>query len=93
KKERPRSAASVNLYLYLQDLRSAYNLAKRNGKVDKNPVADVRLLHENNKRERETSYEETTILTALDPSERRFHTDLRPMPFARGNGPAIRGSL
>jgi hypothetical protein len=51
KKERPRSAASVNRYL--QDLRAAYNLAKRNGKVDKNPVADVRLLRENNKRVRE----------------------------------------
>jgi hypothetical protein len=41
-KERPRTPASVNRYL--QDLRAAYNLARRNGKVDKNPVADVELL-------------------------------------------------
>ena len=50
-KGRPRTPASVNRYL--QDLRAAYNLARRNGKVDKNPVADVRLLRENNKRVRE----------------------------------------
>ncbi len=49
-KERPRTPASVNRYL--QDLRAAYTLARRNGKVDRNPVADVRLLRENNKRVR-----------------------------------------
>jgi integrase len=77
-RERPRTPASVNRYL--QDLRAAYNLARRNGLVDKNPVADVKLLRENNKRVREmTASEETAILTALEPSERRFHTDLRPM--------------
>jgi integrase len=90
KKERTRTAASVNRYL--QDLRAAYNLARRNGKVDKNPVADVRLLRENNKRVREmTADEETAILTALDPTQqhtkagrqdRRYRTDLRPLvPF------------
>jgi integrase len=77
-KERPRTPASVNRYL--QDLRAAYNLARRNGKVEKNPVADVRLLRENNKRVREmTADEETAILKALDPARRRGKTDLRPM--------------
>jgi integrase len=86
-KGRPRTPASVNRYL--QDLRAAFNLAKRNGKVDRNPVADVRLLRENNKRVREmTGDEETAILAALDPSthrtkagrqDRRFRTDLRPL--------------
>ena len=50
KKERPRTPASVSRYL--QDLRAAYNLARRNGKVDKNPVVDMKLLRENNKRVR-----------------------------------------
>jgi len=78
KKERARRPGSVNRYL--QDLRAAYNPARRNGKVGRNPVADVRLLRENNKRVREmTAEEETAILAALEPSERRFHTDLRPM--------------
>ena len=78
KKERPRRPGSVNRYL--QDLRAAFNLARRNGKVEKNPVADVKLLRENNKRVREmTPEEEKAILVALEPSERRFHTDLRPM--------------
>ncbi len=87
KKERPRTPASVNRYL--QDLRAAYNLAKLNGKVEKNPVADVKLLKENNKRIREiTEAEETAILAALDPSQRqtnagrqdrRYQTDLRPL--------------
>ena len=54
-KERPRTPASVNRYL--QDLRAAYNVARRNGKVDKNPVADVKLLRENNKRVREMTSE------------------------------------
>ena len=86
-KGRPRTPASVNRYL--QDLRAAYNLARRNGKVDKNPVADVRLLRENNKRVREmTAEEETAILTALDPAQHqtkagrqdgRYKTDLRPL--------------
>ncbi len=87
KKERPRTPASVNRYL--QDLRAAFNLAKRNGKVERNPMADVRLLRENNKRVREmTVEEEKAILLVLNPSERRtksgrqdrrFRTDLRPM--------------
>ncbi|MBI4536503.1 MAG: site-specific integrase [candidate division NC10 bacterium] len=78
KKERPRAPGSANRYL--QDLRAAFNVARRNGKVEKNPVGDVRLLRENNKRVREiTADEEKAILTALDPQERRFHTDLRPM--------------
>jgi integrase len=87
KKERSRTPASVNRYL--QDLRAAFNLARRNGKVDRNPVADVRLMRENNKRVREmTVEEEKAILTALDPSQkrtksgrqdRRFRTDLRPL--------------
>jgi len=78
KKERPRTPASVNRYL--QDIRAAYNLGKRNGKVDKNPVADVRLLRENNKRVRDmTADEERAILAALDPAARRGGTDLRPM--------------
>jgi len=77
-KEGLRTPASVNRYL--QDLRAAFNLARRNGKVEKNPVADVKLLRENNKRVREmTGEEEKAILTALEPSTRRFHTDLRPM--------------
>ena len=64
----------------MQDIRAAYNLARRNGLVDKNPVADVRLLRENNKRVREvTPEEETAILAALEPTGRRFHTDLRPL--------------
>ena len=76
--ERSRTPASVNRYL--QDLRAAYNLARRNGKVEKNPVADVRLLRENNKRVREmTPDEERAILAVLEPSQRRFHTDLRPI--------------
>jgi integrase len=75
---RTRTPASVNRYV--QDIRAAYNLARRNGLVDKNPVADVRLLRENNKRVREvTAEEEAAILSALEPSERRFHTDLRPL--------------
>jgi integrase len=87
KKERTRTAASVNRYL--QDLRAAFNVAKRNGKIDRNPVADIRLLRENNKRVREmTADEEKAILTALDPlqrltkagrQDRRYHTDLRPL--------------
>jgi site-specific recombinase XerC len=77
-KERPRTPASVNRYL--QDLRAAFNLARRNGKIEKNPVGEVKLLRENNKRVREiTADEEKGILTALDPTERRFHTDLRPL--------------
>jgi integrase len=48
--------------------------------VDKNPVADVRLLREDNKRVREISVtEEQAILAALEPTTRRFHTDLRPL--------------
>jgi integrase len=76
--ERPRTPASVNRYL--QDLRAAFNVARRNGKVEKNPVADVKLLRENNKRIREiTDAEEKALLTALDPAKRRGRTDLRPM--------------
>ena len=75
---RTRTPASVNRYV--QDVRAAFNVARRNGLVDKNPVADVRLLRENNKRVRElTAAEETAILAALAPERRRFHTDLRPM--------------
>lgn len=71
-----RKPASVNRYL--QDLRAAYNLARRNGKVDRNPVEDVRLLRENNKRIRElTAEEETKLLKALEP--RRRGADLRPL--------------
>jgi len=78
KKERPRTLASVNRYL--QDLRAAYNLGRRNGKVEKNPVADVKLLRENNKRIREmTDAEERALLEALDPAKRRGGTDLCPM--------------
>lgn len=78
KKDRSRTPASVNRYL--QDLRAAFNLARRNGKVERNPVADVKLLRENNKRVREmTEAEETAILKALDPATRRGGTDLRPM--------------
>lgn len=63
---------------YLQDLRAAYNLARRNGEVDRNPVGDVRLLRENNKRTRElTAEEETRLLRALEP--RRHGADLRPL--------------
>jgi len=77
-KERPRTPASVNRYL--QDLRAAYNLAKLNAKAEKNPVADVKLLKENNKRIREmTGAEEKALLEALDPATRRGGTDLRPM--------------
>ena len=77
-KERPRAAASVNRFL--QDLRAAFNVARRNGLVDKNPVADVKLLRENNKRIREmTDTEEKALLEALDPARRRGGTDLRPM--------------
>ncbi len=77
-KERPRSPASVNRYL--QDLRAAFNLAKRNGKVETNPVADVKLLRENNKRVREmTACEEKAVLKALDPARRRGTMDLRPL--------------
>ena len=73
-KERPRTPASVNRYL--QDLRAAFNLARRNGKADKNPVADVKLLRENNKRVREMSgHEEKAILRALEPSQRRASDD------------------
>jgi integrase len=71
-----RTPASVNRYL--QDLRAAYNLARRNGKVEHNPAGDVRLLRENNKRTRElTAEEETKLLTALEP--RRRGADLRPL--------------
>lgn len=71
-----RKPASVNRYV--QDLRAAYNLARRNGKMDRNPVADVRLLRENNKRIREvTDKEETRLLAALEP--RRGGADLRPL--------------
>lgn len=77
-RERPRTPASVNRYL--QDIRAAFNLGKRNGLVDKNPVADTRLLRESNARVREiTGDEEKALLAALDPGERRFHTDLRPL--------------
>lgn len=77
-REGTRTPASVNRYL--QDLRAAYNLARRNGKVEKNPVADVKLLRENNKRIREvTDAEETALLAALDPARRRGGTDLRPI--------------
>lgn len=71
--EIPRTPASVNRYL--QDLRAAYNLGRRNGKVEKNPVAEVRLLRENNKRIREiTDAEEKALLLALDPAGRRGGT-------------------
>lgn len=71
-----RKPASVNRYV--QDLRAAYNLARRNGKAERNPVADVRLLRENNKRIREvTDKEETRLLAALEP--RRGGADLRPL--------------
>lgn len=71
-----RKPASVNRYL--QDLRAAYNLSRRNGKVEHNPVGDVRLLRENNKRTRElTAEEETKLLKALEP--RRRGADLRPL--------------
>lgn len=73
-----RKPASVNRYL--QDLRAAYNLARRNGKVDRNPGGDVRLLRENNKRTRElTSEEEARLLTALDLATRHGAADLRPL--------------
>ncbi len=78
REEIPRTPASVNRFI--QDLRAAYNLARRNGKAEKNPVADVRLLRENNKRVREiTDTEEKALLTALDPERRRGKTDLRPL--------------
>ncbi len=78
KKERSRMPATVNRYL--QDLRAAYNLARRNAKVEKNPLADTRLLRENNKRIREiTADEEKALLTVLDPARRRGGADLRPM--------------
>ena len=71
-----RKPASVNRYL--QDLRAAYNLARRNGKLEHNPAGDVRLLRENNKRTRElTAEEETRLLTTLEP--RRRGADLRPL--------------
>ena len=77
-KERPRTSASVNRFL--ENLRAAYNLARRNGKVEKNPVAEVKLLRENNKRIRKmTDAEEKALLTALDPAKSRGGTDLRPM--------------
>jgi len=77
-KERPRTPASVNRFL--QDLRAAFNLARVNGNVEKNSVADVKLLRENNKRIREmTDAEERALLEALDPAKRRGGTDLRPM--------------
>ena len=90
-KERPRTPASVNRYL--QDLRAAYNVARRNGKVDKNPVADVKLLRENNKRVREmTADEERAILTALDTAQRRTKAcrqdTLSHRPAAPGAVPA-----
>lgn len=73
-----RKPASVNRYL--QDLRAAYNLARRNEKVDRNPGGDVRLLRENNKRTRElTSEEEARLLTALDLATRHGAADLRPL--------------
>jgi integrase len=77
-KERPRTPTSVNRFL--QDLRAAFNLARVNGKAEKNPVADVKPLRENNKRIREiTGTEEKALLEALDPAGRRGGTDLRPM--------------
>lgn len=55
-------------------------MARRNGLVDKNPVADVKLLRENNKRVRElTPIEEVAILSALAPTGRHFLMDLRPL--------------
>ncbi|MCY2927519.1 MAG: hypothetical protein NT031_19190, partial [Planctomycetota bacterium] len=72
-----RRPATVNRYL--QALKAAFNVAKRAGLVDANPAASVKLLRENNKRVREMSPdEEKAILTALEPSRRGFHTDLRP---------------
>ncbi|MBI4391128.1 MAG: site-specific integrase [candidate division NC10 bacterium] len=71
-----RKPASVNRYL--QDLRAAYNLGRRNGKVEHNPAGDVRLLRENNKRIQElTAEEETKLLNALEP--RRRGADLRAL--------------
>jgi hypothetical protein len=76
--EIPRTPASVNRYL--QDLRAAFNLPRKNSKAEKNPLGDVKLLRENNKRIREiTDAEEKALLVALDPSKRRGGTDLRPM--------------
>jgi len=75
--ERPRSAATCNRYT--QDIRAAYNLAKRNGKVERSPVDDVKLLPEENQRTREaTAAEEAVVLAALDPATRRGN-DLRPL--------------
>ena len=92
-KERPRTPTSVNRFL--QDLRAAFNLARVNGKVEKNPVADVKPLRENNKRIREmTDAEERAVLTALDPAKRRGGTDLRPMGKASaGDWPTLGRSL
>jgi hypothetical protein len=102
KKERPRTPASVNRYL--QDLRAAYNLARRNGKVDKNPVADVKLLRENNKRVREmTADEEKSILAVLNPAQHQTkagrqdgtlsHRPAPPGAVPGGDWPTGRGSL
>ncbi len=87
-REGNRTPASVNRYL--QDLRAAFNVARRNGKVEKNPVADVRLLRENNKRVREmTADEETTILAAVISAARVYSPGVAAR-LRRGSSPPCR---
>ena len=94
-KERPRTPTSVNRFL--QDLRAAFNLARVNGKAEKNPVADVKPLRENNKRIREiTDAEEKVLVGALAPAGRRGGTDLRRCLHGKalaGKWPAARRNL
>ncbi len=92
-RESNRSPASVNRYL--QDLRVAYNLARRNGRVDGTPSRMCGCFWRTTSACGETAAdEEKAILTALDPVRRRGRTDLRPFrTSAGGNWPTPRRNL
>lgn len=64
-------------------LKTIFNKAVKNGKADRNPVQGVRLLKENNERDRVLSSEEFTRLLAQSPDHLRpivkvaYHTGMR----------------
>jgi integrase len=76
-----RAVATVNRYL--ATLKSAFYLALKSGKVDKNPVSLVKLSKENNKRVRWLTEEEEVRLLSVLPTAYRLmvlvalHTGMR----------------
>ncbi len=83
RKAKTLAAATINKYFAI--LKAAYFLALRNGKVDRNPVSQVKMLKENNARVRYLSKEEEDRLFEILPTEYHamvriaIHTGLRRM--------------